>query len=154
MRVLPHSSLGCRPACMPVSLLGGRSSSMPMDSIHFLQVPLANLPACLDGYRLAMISDIHAGPTVGRDEVRELMQKKKHRTSIIKLQPRPGRSLHVRVLRAVRVLFSSKIFLVGCRRCLSGRLRVHVPQLLPEQALTVIGCQGCWVVGGQTPSMP
>lgn len=34
------------------------------------QVPLANLPACLDGYSLAMISDIHAGPTVGKSEVR------------------------------------------------------------------------------------
>lgn len=35
------------------------------------QVPLANLPACLDGYTLAMVSDLHAGPTVGRDEVSE-----------------------------------------------------------------------------------
>ena len=37
------------------------------------QVPLANLPTCLDGYSLAMISDIHAGPTVGRDEVRRAL---------------------------------------------------------------------------------
>eukprot|EP00752_Nemacystus_decipiens_P009654 g8625.t1 len=34
-----------------------------------VEVPLANLPACLDGYSLAMISDLHAGPTVGRDEM-------------------------------------------------------------------------------------
>eukprot|EP00903_Cladosiphon_okamuranus_P012915 g12058.t1 len=34
-----------------------------------IEVPLANLPACLDGYSLAMISDLHAGPTVGRAEM-------------------------------------------------------------------------------------
>ncbi|CAM9658090.1 unnamed protein product [Ascophyllum nodosum] len=37
--------------------------------IRRVEVPLANLPTCLDGYSLAMISDIHAGPTVGRDEI-------------------------------------------------------------------------------------
>ncbi|CAM9681921.1 unnamed protein product [Scytosiphon promiscuus] len=34
-----------------------------------VEVPLANLPACLDGYSLAMITDLHAGPTVGRSEI-------------------------------------------------------------------------------------
>lgn len=45
---------------------------MTLDLVGFVfaQVPLANLPACLDGYSLAMISDIHAGPTVGKSEVR------------------------------------------------------------------------------------
>lgn len=37
--------------------------------VVFYQVPLPNLPVCLDGYSLGMISDIHAGPTVGRAEV-------------------------------------------------------------------------------------
>ncbi|CAM9255938.1 unnamed protein product [Ectocarpus sp. 12 AP-2014] len=34
-----------------------------------VEVPLANLPACLDGYSLAMVSDLHAGPTVGKSEM-------------------------------------------------------------------------------------
>ncbi|CAM9422637.1 unnamed protein product, partial [Laminaria digitata] len=37
--------------------------------VRTIEVPMANLPTCLDGYSLAMISDIHAGPTVGRAEI-------------------------------------------------------------------------------------
>eukprot|EP00904_Undaria_pinnatifida_P002839 jgi/Undpi1/12556/HiC_scaffold_6.g02225.m1 len=37
--------------------------------VRTVEVPLTNLPTCLDGYSLAMISDIHAGPTVGRPEM-------------------------------------------------------------------------------------
>ncbi|CAN0438588.1 unnamed protein product, partial [Ectocarpus sp. 13 AM-2016] len=44
----------------------GRLACCPILS----QVPLTNLPVCLDGYSLAMVSDLHAGPTVGRSEVR------------------------------------------------------------------------------------
>ena len=37
-----------------------------------IEIPMRNLPACLDGYRVGMISDVHAGPMVGRAEVQLL----------------------------------------------------------------------------------
>ena len=57
------------------TLLGLRSgyywgSATP--ALRSLEIPMAGLPACLDGYRVGMISDIHAGPLVGRAEVQRL----------------------------------------------------------------------------------
>lgn len=43
--------------------------------VRTVEVPLPNLPVCLDGYSLGMISDIHAGPTVGRAEIARHAEK-------------------------------------------------------------------------------
>jgi predicted MPP superfamily phosphohydrolase len=34
-----------------------------------VDIPIANLPDALDGYRIAQITDLHVGPTIGRDFV-------------------------------------------------------------------------------------
>lgn len=39
------------------------------------EVPLAKLPACLDGYKVAVVTDVHAGPLVGRGRVQQLVQQ-------------------------------------------------------------------------------
>ncbi|CAM9454705.1 unnamed protein product [Discosporangium mesarthrocarpum] len=40
-----------------------------------VEVAVPTLPLCLDGYKLAMIADIHAGPSVGQSEVRRHVEK-------------------------------------------------------------------------------
>ena len=37
------------------------------------EVPLANLPPAFDGFRIAQISDLHVGPTIGRGYVRNVV---------------------------------------------------------------------------------
>lgn len=38
-------------------------------AVHVAEVPLPNLPAAFDGFRIAQISDLHVGPTIGRGYV-------------------------------------------------------------------------------------
>lgn len=38
------------------------------------EVPLANLPAAFDGFRIAQVSDLHVGPTIGRRYVRNVVE--------------------------------------------------------------------------------
>ena len=38
-------------------------------SVRTAEVPLANLPAAFDGFRIAQVSDLHVGPTIGRGYV-------------------------------------------------------------------------------------
>ena len=40
------------------------------DNLH-VEVYLEKLPECLDGYRIGMLSDVHAGPMIGIAGVRE-----------------------------------------------------------------------------------
>jgi hypothetical protein len=44
-------------------------------SVSEFNLPLANLPACLDGFRLVMSSDVHVGPMVGRSFVQSHVQQ-------------------------------------------------------------------------------
>ncbi|MBX7198047.1 MAG: metallophosphoesterase [Rhodospirillaceae bacterium] len=41
--------------------------------VHVTEVPLANLPPAFDGFRIAQISDLHVGPTIGRGYVRSVV---------------------------------------------------------------------------------
>jgi hypothetical protein len=39
-----------------------------------VEVPLAKLPLCMDGLRVFLISDTHAGPLVSEDEIEQIVQ--------------------------------------------------------------------------------
>lgn len=41
--------------------------------VRQIEIPLKELPQALDGYRIVHISDLHVGPTIGRDEVERLV---------------------------------------------------------------------------------
>ena len=41
--------------------------------VHTVEVPLANLPARFDGFKIAQISDLHVGPTIGHGYVRNVV---------------------------------------------------------------------------------
>jgi predicted MPP superfamily phosphohydrolase len=41
--------------------------------LHEISVPISNLPADLDGFRIAQISDLHVGPTIGEKYVRKVV---------------------------------------------------------------------------------
>lgn len=43
--------------------------------VKFVQIPIANLPEKLVGYRIAQISDLHVGPTIGSRYVKKVVQK-------------------------------------------------------------------------------
>ncbi len=42
-------------------------------AVFVTEVPLANLPAAFDGFRIAQISDLHVGPTIGRGYVQSVV---------------------------------------------------------------------------------
>eukprot|EP01051_Picozoa_sp_SAG22_P000968 SAG22_NODE_32_length_27675_cov_12.130119_13_plen_295_part_00 len=46
---------------------GSAADGLP--AVRELQLPVAGLPGCLDGYRVGLIADVHAGPLVGRQQV-------------------------------------------------------------------------------------
>ena len=52
-----------------VSIVRGYATPRVVD----VTMPLQGLPACLSGYTVAMLSDVHAGPLVGRAEVAKLV---------------------------------------------------------------------------------
>lgn len=43
--------------------------------VERLRVPLARFPAALDGFKLVQISDVHVGPTIGRDFVQGVVDQ-------------------------------------------------------------------------------
>ena len=59
------------PAATPVifglaflGLLAGMVGALGKPRVHEVEVPVENLPAGLDGFRIAQISDLHVGPTI------------------------------------------------------------------------------------------
>lgn len=42
--------------------------------VKFVRIPIANLPRKLEGYRIAQISDLHVGPTIGSKYVRKVVK--------------------------------------------------------------------------------
>ncbi|RJO72754.1 MAG: metallophosphoesterase [Myxococcales bacterium] len=58
------------------SSLGGAGvfSAMGPAKLETVEVPLANLPSEFNGYRLAMLTDMHVGPTLGREFVEQVVE--------------------------------------------------------------------------------
>ena len=62
--------------CLTLALaltLRGYLNTEPV--LHRLTVPLSNLPPALDGMTLVQLSDIHIGPTVGRQRVQAVVEQ-------------------------------------------------------------------------------
>lgn len=57
--------------------LGGYSvkSAVAPPDIKHVQVPLTRLPQSLDRFRMVQISDLHVGPTIGKDYVRTVVER-------------------------------------------------------------------------------
>ena len=62
--------------CLTLALaltLRGYLNTEPV--LHRLTVPLRNLPPALDGMTVVQLSDVHIGPTVGRQQVRSVVDR-------------------------------------------------------------------------------
>ena len=55
-----------------VGLFGATAGALQVKKVR---VTLRKLPAALEGYRIVQISDVHVGPTLGRDFVEEMVRK-------------------------------------------------------------------------------
>jgi predicted MPP superfamily phosphohydrolase len=66
------AALALWPLLAIIGLRSGYSAGQPAPAEVAVEVPLERLPACLDGYRVGMISDVHGGPLAGRAEVARL----------------------------------------------------------------------------------
>lgn len=58
-----------------VALKLGMWNALSGPKIKTVKVPIANLPQSLQGYRIAQISDLHVGPTIGSRYVRKVVQR-------------------------------------------------------------------------------
>jgi len=54
---------------------GGALAARDRLKVFAIKVPIAGLPASLEGFRIVQISDIHAGLTIGRDFVQRLVDR-------------------------------------------------------------------------------
>ncbi len=58
---------GIAVALVGVALLAGIASARGKAKIERVEVPIPGLPPAFDGYRIAQVSDIHIGQTLGKD---------------------------------------------------------------------------------------
>ncbi len=58
-------------ALTAVSIVRGYATPRVVD----VTMPLQGLPVCLSGYTIAMLTDVHAGPLVGRAEIAKLVNQ-------------------------------------------------------------------------------
>ena len=58
-----------------LSLVGkGLYTTSQLPEVRHVEVPVHNLPMSLDGFRIIQLSDIHLGPTVGREMLKRVVQ--------------------------------------------------------------------------------
>jgi uncharacterized protein len=55
-----------------IGLFGATAAALQVKRVR---VPLSQLPQALEGYRIAQISDVHVGPTLGRGFVEEVVRR-------------------------------------------------------------------------------
>lgn len=65
-------------ACTAVALTWGTLRAMRGPWLKEIEVPIADLPAALEGFKIAQISDLHVGPTIRRAYVERLVQATNH----------------------------------------------------------------------------
>jgi uncharacterized protein len=58
-----------------VALAAGTWSAVSGPIVREVDIPLRALPRELEGYRIAQISDLHVGPTIGREYVERVVEK-------------------------------------------------------------------------------
>lgn len=56
-------------AAIAVTMILGVWQARRGPTVMVSEVPLANLPAAFDGFRIAQVSDLHVGPTIGQNYV-------------------------------------------------------------------------------------
>lgn len=68
------SALGVMALTPAITLIGFAMARRVARVVH-VEVPLADLPAQLEGFTIAQISDIHVGPTIKRDFVEAIVRR-------------------------------------------------------------------------------
>lgn len=58
-----------------LSAMGLLEATAEALQVKRVRVPLSKLPAALQGYRIVQITDLHVGPTLGRDFVEEVVKR-------------------------------------------------------------------------------
>lgn len=51
------------------------ANALKAPDLERIEVPIKNLPAALDGFTIAQLSDIHIGPTIGVEHMRHLVER-------------------------------------------------------------------------------
>jgi uncharacterized protein len=70
-----------RGAAALTALSAGSAAGVGLHTAHqpptlrAVDIPIPDLPAALDGFRIAHLTDIHVGPTIGADFVRDLVRR-------------------------------------------------------------------------------
>lgn len=75
MAILRIDSALMVPALGMLVTLWGFANARRTAAVVSVDVPIANLPAALQGFRLAQISDIHLGPTIKRPYLQRIVER-------------------------------------------------------------------------------
>ena len=67
-REVPIAAIYALMCCM----YGLHTTSLPQEIVS-VQIPVVGLPKSLDGYRIAQMTDMHLGPTVGRGKLEQVV---------------------------------------------------------------------------------
>lgn len=68
------TALGLAPLALAMSAIGFWNARRTAAVVQ-VDVPIANLPAALEGFRIAQISDIHVGPTIKRRYLERIVER-------------------------------------------------------------------------------